>query len=85
MTHIYADSLAISKADYLKKGKQAKILAYNNNDNNNNNNNNYFLALRPNAGQGLLILEVFRSHSLDAPQSVGLLWTSDQPVAETST
>jgi len=40
-------------------------------------------ALRPNADQGLLIHEVSRSHN-DAPQSVGLLWTSDQPVAETS-
>jgi hypothetical protein len=40
--------------------------------------------LRPNAGHDLLIIEVSRSHSLDAPQSVGLLWTSDQPVAETS-
>jgi hypothetical protein len=28
--------------------------------------------------------EVFQSHS-DTPQSVGLLWTSDRPVAETST
>jgi hypothetical protein len=26
-----------------------------------------------------------RSHSLDTPQSVGLLWISDQPDAETST
>jgi len=42
-------------------------------------------ALRPNEGQVLLILDVSRSHSLDAPQSVGLLWTSDQLVAETST
>jgi hypothetical protein len=24
-------------------------------------------------------------HTLDTPQSVGLLWTSDQPVAETYT
>ena len=38
----------------------------------------------PAVGQGLLIPEVSRSHS-DAPQSVGLLWTSDQLVAETST
>jgi hypothetical protein len=30
-------------------------------------------------------VEVLRSHTLDIPQSVGLLWTSDQPVAETST
>jgi hypothetical protein len=27
----------------------------------------------------------WRSHSLDTPHSVGLPWTSDQPVAETST
>jgi len=40
-----------------------------------------FLAL---SGHGLLILEVFWvTH--DASQSVGLLWTSDQLVAETST
>jgi len=38
----------------------------------------------PPVGQSLLIHEVSRSHN-DAPQSVGLLWTSDQPVAETST
>jgi len=43
-----------------------------------------FLAQRPPVGQGLLIHEVSRSHD-DAPQSVGLLWTSDQLVAETST
>jgi len=35
-------------------------------------------------GQGLLIIEASRSHS-DTPHSVGLLWTSDQPAAETST
>jgi hypothetical protein len=29
--------------------------------------------------------EASRSHTLDTPRSVGLLWTSDQPVAETST
>jgi hypothetical protein len=45
----------------------------------------FFVALRPNASQGLLIFEVSRLHSLDTPQSVGLLWTSDQPDAETST
>ena len=44
----------------------------------------FAVALRPNAGHGLLILDVSRSHN-DAPQSVGLLWTSDQLVAETST
>jgi len=35
-------------------------------------------------GKGLLIIGDLRSHS-DTPQSVGLLWTSDQLVAETST
>ena len=35
-------------------------------------------------GQGLLIVEDSRSHS-DTPHSVWLLWTSDRPVAETST
>ena len=35
-------------------------------------------------GQGLLTIEASRSHS-DTPHSVGLLWTSDQTNAETST
>jgi hypothetical protein len=35
-------------------------------------------------GQGVLIIEASRSHS-DTPHSVGLLWRSDQPVAETFT
>jgi hypothetical protein len=30
-------------------------------------------------------VDASRSHSVDTPHSVGLLWTSDQPVAETST
>ena len=34
--------------------------------------------------QGLFIIEVSRSHS-DTPHSVGLIWTSDQTVAGTST
>jgi hypothetical protein len=42
------------------------------------------LAQEPDAGHGRLILEGSRSHS-DMPQSVGLLWTSDRLVAETST
>ena len=42
------------------------------------------VALRPNAGHGLLILEVSRSHTT-THQSVGFLWTSDQLVAESST
>ena len=40
------------------------------------------MALRPNAGHGFFILEVPRTH--DTPVSVGLFWTSDQLVAETS-
>ena len=47
--------------------------------------NCYFtVALQLKTGHGLLILEVSISHS-DTPHSVGLLWTSDQVVAETST
>jgi hypothetical protein len=34
--------------------------------------------------QSVLIIEASRSHS-DTPRSVVLLWTSDQPVAETTT
>jgi hypothetical protein len=30
-------------------------------------------------------VDASRSHTLDTPRSVGLLWTRDQPVAETST
>ena len=44
----------------------------------------FSVELWPNAGHDLLILQLSRSHN-DAPQSVGLLWTSDQLVAETST
>ena len=43
------------------------------------------MALRPKVGHGLLILEVFQITHNDAAQSVGLLRTSDQLVAETST
>jgi hypothetical protein len=47
---------------------------------------NYYLfslALQPSAGYGLLVTPgFFIAH--DAPQSVGLLLTSDQLVAETS-
>ena len=39
---------------------------------------------QPPVGLCFLIFEVSRSHS-DTPHSVGLLWTSDRPVAETST
>jgi len=44
-----------------------------------------FLAEQPPVGQGLLIYEVFWITHNDAPQSVGLLWTSDHLVSETST
>jgi hypothetical protein len=40
-------------------------------------------AQQPLVGQGLLIIDASR-HS-DTPQSVGLLWTSDQSDAQTST
>jgi hypothetical protein len=36
-------------------------------------------------GPGPLIIEASRSHCLDTPHSVGLLWTRDQPDTETST
>jgi len=39
------------------------------------------VAQQPTVGQDLLIIEASRSHS-DAPHYVGLLWTSDQPVAQ---
>jgi len=42
------------------------------------------MAQQPPVGQGLLIIDASRSHS-DTPHSVGLLWTSDRPDAETST
>jgi hypothetical protein len=42
------------------------------------------MAQQPLVGQSLLIVEASQSHS-DTPHSVGLLWTSDQPVTETST
>jgi hypothetical protein len=41
-------------------------------------------AQEPPVCLGLLIIEASRSHS-DTPHSVGLLCTSDQPVAQTST
>jgi hypothetical protein len=41
------------------------------------------VALQPSAGYGLLVRGFMITH--DAPQLVGLLWTSDQLVAETTT
>ena len=43
-----------------------------------------FMSQQPLVSQGLLIIEASLSHS-DTPHSVGLLWTRDRPVAETST
>jgi hypothetical protein len=43
------------------------------------------LALQRSAGYGLLVTRGFLITQNDAPQSVGLLWTSDQLAAETST
>jgi hypothetical protein len=46
----------------------------------------FLMARQPLGGLGRLIFRGFTiTHFLDSPQSVGLLWTSDQPVAETST
>jgi hypothetical protein len=47
----------------------------------------YFLMARqPLGSQERLSFRGFTiTHFLDTPHSVGLLWTSDQPVAETST
>jgi hypothetical protein len=42
------------------------------------------MAQKPPVGQGRLTVQAARSHS-DTPHSVGLLWTSDQPVTKTST
>ena len=42
------------------------------------------MARQPIVGQGLLIIEASRSHSV-TQHSVGLLWMSDQLVAEIST
>jgi len=42
------------------------------------------LAQQPLVGQGVLIVEAIWTH-WDKPHSVGLLWMSDQPDAETST
>ena len=42
------------------------------------------MAQQPLVGEGTLVFEVSRLHS-DTPHSVGLLWMSDQPEAETAT
>jgi hypothetical protein len=43
------------------------------------------VAVQPSAGYGLLVPRGFVITHNDAPHSVGLLWTSDQLIAETST
>ena len=43
------------------------------------------MAQKPLEGQGLLIIEASRPHShSDTPQTIELLWTSDQSDVETS-
>ena len=42
------------------------------------------MVRQPLVGQDLLIIEASLSHS-ETPRSVGLLWTNDRPVVETST
>ena len=44
----------------------------------------FSMAQQPLVGQALLVVEVSRSHS-GTPHSVGLLWTGDQLVGQTST
>jgi hypothetical protein len=41
------------------------------------------MVQQPLVGQGLLVIIASRWHS-DTPHTVGLIWTSDQPDAETS-
>ena len=41
------------------------------------------VAQQPPVGQGLLIIQAY-DHNSDKPYSGGLLWTSDQPDADTS-
>jgi hypothetical protein len=43
------------------------------------------VAQQSNSGLGSLTVEVTRSHSLTHSLTVGLIWTSDQPVAEAAT
>jgi hypothetical protein len=43
------------------------------------------VALQPSVGYGLIFTRDFLITHNDAPQSVLILWTSDQLVAETST
>jgi len=43
-----------------------------------------FLVRLSSVGKGLLIIDTSLSHS-DTPHSVGLLWTSDKPEADTAT
>jgi hypothetical protein len=45
----------------------------------------FSMAGQPLEGLGRLIFRDFTITHSDTPHSVGLLWTSDQPVAETST
>jgi hypothetical protein len=44
----------------------------------------FSMAQQPPLGQVLINIEASRSHP-DTPHSVGVLWKSDQPEAETST
>jgi hypothetical protein len=47
--------------------------------------NTFFMEQEPYSRSDRLIVKVLRSHTLDTPHSVRLLWTSDQFVVETST
>jgi len=43
------------------------------------------MTQQPPVGQSVVIIEASRSHSVIHTHPVGLLWTGDQPDAETST
>jgi len=45
----------------------------------------FSVAQQSNSGLDRLIVEVYRSHTTRRTHPVGLLWTSDQPVAEAAT
>jgi len=82
-------SAAETVASALYRKSYSSLLAINTNQINPPNQWKYWVSIfRHGAtapvGQGLLIIEGSLSHS-DTPQSVGFLWTSDQPVAETAT
>jgi hypothetical protein len=84
----FISPMRAAKGDQLKYFLMAVIPLCNQRTTNNQLNHRltqlFFVARQPLVGQGLLNVEASRSHP-DTPHLVGLLWTSDQSVAETST